>query len=444
MQIQRLTRRGFLTLSATVATGALAAACTAVAPAATEGGPAAAPAAGEKTTILFWSDLVGSKEEGRAFLLDQFNQQSETSVVEHEGIFGQDEAHQKFLTALSGGVVPDLYGNGADLIPGYVEIGALTDLGPYIDKSESISVEDFPEGVLSLCMYDGKVWGIPVYADTLVMYYNKDLMAKAGLDPESPPRDWDAVREAALAMTERDDQEMLQVAGMLVDGWSAPRLFIPGLYSFGGQLLSDDLSKAAFNSDAGKEMLGLLIRLLHEDKVTELGWGTEFEDSVNEPFIAGKAGIFFDVPAATRRIVRWRPDFENWGITGLPAGPQGQVQLAETIALMIPERAENKDAAWELIEYWMKPEVMVKWAQDIYRPPSTWAALQDEALMSDPRIAPVSEALEFTVDIPQTTHWAEIFNTLTAEIQLALVGDKTPDQALDDAAATVDRLLALE
>jgi multiple sugar transport system substrate-binding protein len=444
MQSKRLTRRGFLNLTATVATGALAAACVSVTPATTEEESAAAPAAAQKANLLFWSDLVGSKEEGRTYLLDQFNQQSETTVVEHEGIFGQDEAHQKFLTALSGGVVPDLYGNGADLIPGYVEIGALTDLGPYLDKSESISAEDFPEGVLSLTTYDGKIWGIPVYADTLVMYYNKDLMAKAGLDPENPPQDWDSMREAAIAMTERDDDGTLQVAGMLVDGYSAPRLFLAGLYAYGGQLLSEDGSRAAFNSPEGKEVLTFLVNLLHEDNVTDLGWGNEFEDSINEPFIAGKAGMFFDVPAATRRIVRWAPEFENWGIGGLPAGPEGQVQIAEADVLMIPERADDKDAAWELIEYWMKPDVMVRWAQDVFRPPSTWAALQDEALMSDPRIAPVSAALEHTVDLPQTTHWAEIFNTLTAEIQLALVNDKTPEQALDDAAATVDRLLTLE
>lgn len=443
MQSKRLTRRGFLNLTATVATGALAAACTAVAPESTEGESAAAPAAGQKVTVVFWSDLVGSKEEGRTYLLDQFNQQSETSVVEHEGIFGQDEAHQKFITALSGGVVPDLYGNGADLIPGYVEIGALAELGPYLDRSESLSADDFPEGVLSLCMYDGKIWGLPVYADTLVLYYNKSLMAEAGLDPESPPADWDSLREAAIAMTQRDGDDTLQVAGLLVDGWSAPRAFIPALYSYGGQLLSEDLSQAAFHSTEGQEVLRFLVNLVHEDRVTEVGWGTEFEDSVNEPFIAGKAGMFFDVPAATRRILRWRPEFEDWGIAGLPAGPQGQVQMAQTDALMIPAQAENKDAAWELIEYWMRPEVMVKWAQDVYRPPSTNSALQDEALMADPRIAPVSAALEHTIDLPQTTHWAEIFNSLTAEIQLALVGDKTPEQALNDAAATVDRLLAL-
>jgi ABC-type glycerol-3-phosphate transport system substrate-binding protein len=63
--------------------------------------------------------------------------------------------------------------------------------------------------------------------------------------------------------------------------------------------------------------------------------------------------------------------------------------------------------------------------------------------MADPRIAPVSEALLNTVETPQSRHWAEIFNAISAEIQLALIAQKTVEQALNDAAATADRVLSL-
>lgn len=396
-----------------------------------------------KQQVIFWSELVGSKEEGRAALLSAFNAASDDIEVVHEAIFGSDETNQKFLTALSGGVVPDLLGNDAAFIPGYVEIDALTELGPYMEASQSVKPDGFPQGILALCMYNGKVWGLPVYAETMVLYYNKDLMTAAGLDPEKPPRDWTSLREGAIAMTKRDAAGKLEVAGCLLGTWSAPRIFIPMLYAWGGSLYSVDLSKATFNGAEGKELLGLYVDLIYKDKVTEVGWGEEFEDSVNEPFIAGKAGLMFEAPAATRRIVRWRPEFQNFGIVGLPGGPKGFAQTAETAGLMIPQGAKHKDAAWRVMEYWMQPKVMVRWSKDVFRPPSTLAALEDEALMSDPRIAPIAEALKnYTIELPQTPKWGEIFNALAAEIELALVGDKTAAQALDDAAVAVDQILA--
>ncbi|NPV10068.1 MAG: ABC transporter substrate-binding protein [Anaerolineae bacterium] len=454
MRKSRLTRRDFVRKSALAAAGAVVVGCAPATPQVVEKEVTrevvkevekvvtVAPGPTEKVQVSFWSELVGSKEEGRAALLSAFNAASDDIEVVHEPTFGSDETAQKFLTAVSGGIVPDLLGNEADYIPGYAEIDALTDLGPFMEASETVKIDSFPRGVISLCMYDNKVWGIPVYADTMVLYYNKNLLAEAGFDPEQPPRDWDSFREAAIATSKRDASGKLLVSGVGIGAWSGPRVFMPWLYAWGGRMYNDDLTKAEFNSPEGKEVLNNLVKLIYEDKVTDFGWGEEFEDSVNEPFIAETMAMTFDVPAATRRIVRWRPEFQNWGLVGLPAGPKGFAQIASACALMIPKNAKHPKEAWRVIEYWMQPKVMVRWAKDIFRPPSTLAAMEDESVMQDPRIAPVTEALQYTVEMPQTTKYGEIFNTLSAEIELALVGDKSADQALDDAAAAVDQILA--
>jgi len=451
----KLTRRDFVSLSAAAAAGAAMTGC---APAGTpqviekevtrevvkevEKVVTTAPQPAEKVQVIFWSELVGSKEEGRAALLSAFNAASDDIEVVHEPTFGSDETAQKFLTAVSGGIVPDLLGNESDYIPGYAEIDALTDLTPFMEASDTVKVDSFPAGVISLCMYDNKVWGIPVYADTMVLYYNKRLLQEAGFDPESPPRDFDTFREMAIATTKRDASGKLLVSGCGLGSYAPPRIFVPWLYGWGGRMYNDDLTKAEFNSAEGKELLNRMVDLIHKDKVTDYGWGEEFEDSVNEPFIAETMAMTFDVPAATRRIVRWRPEFQDWGLVGLPAGPKGPAQTASACALMIPKGAKHPKEAWRVIEYWMQPKVMVRWAKDIYRPPSTLAAMEDESVMQDPRIAPVTEALQYTVELPQTAKYGEIFNTLSAEIELAMIGDKPADQALDDAAAAVDQILA--
>ncbi len=449
---QTINRRKFLTMSALAAGGALAASCAQPQPEPeviekevvkeVEKVVTATPGATGKVEVSFWSELVGSKEEGRAALLSAFNAASDDIEVVHEPTFGSEETQQKFLTAATGGVVPDLLGNETDFLPGYVEIEALTDLGPYLEASESLKESSFPPGVISQCKYDGRVWGIPVYADTLVLYYNKDLFEAAGLDPESPPRDWPSLREAAMAIAKRDSSGKLEVSGCGISSYSAPRAFLPLLYAYGGKLYNDDLTKVAFNGPEGKEVLRLMADLILKDRATDLGWGDEFEDSTSEPFIAGKMGMVFEVPAATVRINRWRPEFKNWGITGIPGGPNGFAQVVTTCALMIPSAAKHKDEAWRVIEYWMQPKVMVRWSKDVSRPPSTIAAMEDEAVVGDPYIAPIAEALQHTVEIPQHPRYGEIFSALSAEIELALIGQKEPEQALDDAAAQADQILA--
>lgn len=451
MASRKITRRSFVCASALAAAGGVVTAC--ATPQVVEKEvikevevqkliTTTPPPPKGKVQVSFWSELVGSKEEGRAALLSAFNAASDDIEVVHEPTFGGDETQQKFLTAVTGGVVPDLLGNGAEYIPGYADIDALTDLGPYLEASKDLKVSAFPTGAISLCQYEGKTWGIPVYADTLVMYYNKDLLQAAGMDPEKPPRTWQALREAAMAIAKRDASGKLQISGCGIGPWNTPRLFLAMLYAWGGQLYNSDMTKAAFNSAEGKEALASIIDLVHKDKVTEPGWGDEFEDSLDEPFVAGKMAFNFDVPAATRRIVRWRPDFQNWGLVGLPSGPKGAVQIVDTCALMIPKKAKHPEEAWRVIEYWMQPKVMVRWAKDIFRPPSTNSALADEGVMQDPRIAPVAEALKSSIALPQSTKWGEIFAAIEAESELALNGDKTPAKALDDAAVTVDGILA--
>ena len=442
MSSSRFSRRNFLRTSLIATGGVTLAACAPVgAPAGTTASQPSQDASAPRTEVQFLNECVGSKEEGRTYLLAAFNAANDQIHVNHEGYGGADTVHQKFLTALSGGIVPDLYHNEANYIPGYAEMDALTDLGPYLDASTRIDKNDILPHPLELCTYDGKIYGIPFWQDAVQLYYNKDLMQQAGLNPEEPPRDWDSFRSAAEAITKRDSDGTLLVAGMALDSWSIIRVFQAALYSWGGMLLSPDGTKSAFNSDEGEAALQTLVDLILKDKLGEVGWGSEFEDSPNEPFIAGKQGFMFDVPAAAKRIQRNRPEFQSWGTVGLPAGPKGFAEVSRPPALMIPKSAKNKDQAWRTIEYWLDTKVMLRWALDILRAPTTVSASSDEALANNKVVASLVESLKNTVDTPKTKHWAQLFDTLGAELELALGGQKTPRQALDDAAATLDPAL---
>src|SRR3546814_8391611 len=50
----------------------------------------------------------------------------------------------------------------------------------------------------------GKTWGIPFQRSTIVMYWNKEAFQEAGLDPETPPQNWNELIESGQKLTKRD------------------------------------------------------------------------------------------------------------------------------------------------------------------------------------------------------------------------------------------------
>ena len=274
-----------------------------------------------------------------------------------------------------------------------------------------------------------------------MMYYNKNVMKAAGLDPENPPRDWASLRDAAMKITKRDASGKLLVAGLVQDDWTILRTFQAALYGFGGKLLSDDGTKSAFNSQEGKDALQTLVDMIVKDKVGDVAWGGELQGTPTEPFVVDKQGFMFDVAAAAKRFAANAPNFVNWGVVSMPAGPKGFKEVSRPPALMIPKAAKNPDQAWRVIEYWLATKVELRWALDILRAPTTLSAEADPALKKNMVISVLAETLKNTTDTPKTKHWAEMINTIGAETLNALTGKKTAAQALDDAAATVDKAL---
>ena len=181
--------------------------------------------------------------------------------------------------------------------------------------------------------------------------------------------------------------------------------------------------------------------MIVKDKVGDFAWGGELQGTPTEPFLVGKQAFMFDVAAAAKRFAANAPNFVNWGVTSMPAGPKGFKEVSRPPALMIPKAAKYPDLAWRVIEYWLATKVELRWALDILRAPTALSSQADPALKNSIVISALTETLKNTTDTPKTKHWAEMISALGAETLNALTGKKSAAQALDDAASTVDKAL---
>ena len=124
-----------------------------------------------------------------------------------------DSLYQKLATALPVGEGPDIIAYNTEYIASYAESGALAVINDLYETG-GMDAKAIPAAMEENLKYNGEYYGVPCNMATLLLYYNKDLFAAAGLDPEAPPTTWDELESAALALTKEVDGEQQYGFGM--------------------------------------------------------------------------------------------------------------------------------------------------------------------------------------------------------------------------------------
>ena len=124
-----------------------------------------------------------------------------------------------------------------------------------------------------------------------------------------------------------------------------------------------------------------------------------------------------------------------------PSGPSGRPGVNGSMALAVAAGSQNQDAAWKFVEYVTSQQVQEKYALSSL---PVWESSYDDPAVVKTNPAVVPQAKKQLGDLilrPQVESYNAMSQALQAEIQLALLGDKTPQQALDDAASKASSLL---
>src|SRR5690606_5558682 len=155
-----------------------------------------------------------------------------------------------FEAKLAGGQLETVFYVNFPNVRRLIESRQAADITPYLDTVDVY--DDFNESI-EIFKKDGKVYGLPTDGYGMGLVYNKELFAKAGLDPAAPPKTWAEVREAAkrIAALGPGYVGFGEYSGGNTGGWH----FTASLYARGGDVLTPDGKKAAFNSPEGRAVL---------------------------------------------------------------------------------------------------------------------------------------------------------------------------------------------
>src|SRR5437867_12238855 len=143
------------------------------------------PSASGETVLRFWA--MGREGEVVAALLPEFEQTNPGIRVKVQQL-PWSAAHEKLLTAFAGDATPDVCQLGNTWIPEFVALHALEPLDASIGRSPAIDQGDYFPGIWDTNVVEGKLYGVPWYVDTRLLFYRRDLLAQAGF--AAPPRSW--------------------------------------------------------------------------------------------------------------------------------------------------------------------------------------------------------------------------------------------------------------
>src|SRR5579883_1508590 len=159
--------------------------------------PVAPTASKPQGTVTFWHNWTTRGPLLRVYL-DQFEQANPGVKVEDTDVSTMG-GRAKVPTAIISGTAPDMLHVFVDMIPQLTPSKALLNLSPYVTR-DKVDLKQFFDSEIKARTVDGALIAMPVVvaANAHFVYWNKDALQRAGLDPEQGPRTWSQAQDMAL------------------------------------------------------------------------------------------------------------------------------------------------------------------------------------------------------------------------------------------------------
>lgn len=340
---------------------------------------------------------------------------------------------QKMLTAIAGNRAPDAVYLNLDFVPRFVEQDVLEPLDEYVTPEEKA---DYPADVIDAVTLDGKLWLLPMLRNPNIGIYNTNLLKEAGFDPANPPRNWEELDRAVRAMTKdtdgdgRIDQWGL---GFIFGADTVNSTFWPLLWQAGGEVLTPDGRRAAFNGPEGEEALTMVTNWYKDGIIPEsyLAMGAS-------EFAMGRLGLVFGGgPLEATNLLRDAPDIPLTVSPVLEHRRRISYSTIGSYALFKQSKHKKETAEW--LRFLTSPPVMARFCKTTSYVPAKHSV--GSIYGDDPIFSVFEREAQYCRPDVKSVFARQVMMYVKPEMQAAALNRKTPRQALDDAARLVNEML---
>jgi multiple sugar transport system substrate-binding protein len=343
----------------------------------------------------------------------------------------REELKRKLTTSMGEGANPDLAIISQRWLVDFVKLDAVEPLDGFIsDDFKGRFIAPF----LSAGMMDGKIQGLPFTASVSALYYNKDLLGRAGLT--EPPKTWDELKVAAEKVSSLGNG--LYGYGLPGKGVEADVSYYYVMWGQGVEVI-DENGRSGLASDgaiaAAKFCKDLIDKGATQPAVTAFP-----REGVENLFKEGKLGMVIATPLFSKQI-RAEGRGLNYGVAAIPTGPTGaRGTYGETDLAIMFKSSKSKDEAWKFLDYLYTTGMRIRFTQDEGFLPVTKEEAQMEHYVNDAELKVFVELLPLARFTPTIAGWEILAQRTTEALQKVYLGSDA-EAALKAVAEEINRIL---
>lgn len=361
-------------------------------------------------------------------------------AVTGRGFANYGDLMQDNLRAQITGGLPDVSHEGLNLIRIYADKALAVPLDGYLAHDGGWSAAGYPAAVQRIGQFNGKVHAIPFAVSTPTLFYNLDLVRRAGGDPAKLPADWPEV----LALAKSIGGLGSGISGIYYDYASSSAFaFETLLFSRGGSMMSPDEKTLLFNGPEGQWSMDMFRRF------GEAGQVDMSRTAALQSFVAGTLGIYSNTSSQLGTLDRNIGDRFGYAMTAVPLYQNGLVPAAGNGMVMFSADDQRREAAWAYIKFASSPKGQAIMAKSSGYVPVNSRTLDDGTMRAFYDAHPnYAVALGQIKDL---TAWylfpgangVKANDALTLAMGEVATLRKPPDQALADVTSEISKLIGL-
>jgi multiple sugar transport system substrate-binding protein len=404
----------------------------------------------KKKKVIFWHSFVATTIPALNELIDKFEKEYPDIDIDAQYVPTGDALVQKLITAIQSQTAPDVSWIHADFLDKLIESDAIYPMEHFINGANGLSAADmndfFPQ-LLGAFSHKKVLYALPMDATVLALVYNKDHFRKAGIDPNTPPKTWNDLKEYSKKLTlDKDGDGKIDQYGFYVPAYpgSGPLSiwevlqWSPYLWQAGGEIIDSTQTKVLFNSEAGVQALTLWKEIYDQLNFSNYSFTHDMG------LASGSISMIMDGPwdlPTFRKIKNI-----DWAVASLSEGPKGKATYIAGESLAIFKQSKNSDAAWTFVKWVTRPEIQEMFSISSGYLPVRKSVLEHDSykafLETDHAMKSFVEQIKIARQRPTIErYYVNINQFIATAIEQALIGNRSPKETLNEAAEKSNNLL---
>jgi len=398
----------------------------------------------QKMKLVWWEHANPPHNDLSKELVAQFNRANPDVEVTYE-FFAMTPFFKKLAVAVSTKTAPEMYTVFSTLMPSLLEKKGVAPLN--VQWLGYSSLEEMKKaylpGALDGYIYDGKLYAVPILAQTMSLYLNMKHFREAGLDPDKDyPRTWDDLARVGKKLVKVEGGRMAREAfdfAMISSAWTMIQME-PIIHQFGGSILDPSGKKCVVNSEAGVKAMKLRASFAHEHKISDPTVTVATHALPASDLSAGRVSMFITHPGS---VAQFGPAL----MKDIKVVPHPQLDPAKPItatygfalALNPDIPAEKQRRVHELIRFVSADPK--KWLERVGTVNPHNGFLDIPGVREHPYIDVFVKDISTARHLTRSPKYNEIADAMHRAMERVVLGRENPKASLDRACQDIDRAL---